>query len=119
MSTTAENRIASDAKVLDSYLGGKWQTGAQQGTALVDPTTGEIVAWAGSQGLDLQAALAYSAMWEAPELRQLFYGQRAVLLGKIADVLASGATGGSKSPAKIPATPRPTPPSMSTAPSAR
>ncbi len=89
MSTTTGNRIASDAKVLDSYLGGKWQTGAQQGTALVDPTTGEIVAWAGSQGLDLQAALAYSRNVGAPALRQLSYGQRAELLGKIADQLAS------------------------------
>ena len=28
MATTVENRVASDAKVLQSYLGGKWQAGA-------------------------------------------------------------------------------------------
>jgi 3,4-dehydroadipyl-CoA semialdehyde dehydrogenase len=88
MATTAVNRVASDAKVLPSYLGGKWQTGVEQGSALVNPTTGDIVAWASSKGLDLSTALGYSRNVGGTELRKLTYAQRAALLGKIADVLA-------------------------------
>jgi 3,4-dehydroadipyl-CoA semialdehyde dehydrogenase len=89
MATTVENRVGSEAKVLQSYLGGKWQSGAEQGAALVNPTTGETVARASSKGLDLKAALAYSRNVGGPELRKLSYGQRAELLGKIADALAA------------------------------
>lgn len=89
MATTVENRIGSDAKVLESYLGGKWQAGAEQGSALVNPTTGDIVAWASSKGLDLGAALGYSRNVGGTELRKLSYAQRAELLGKIADALAA------------------------------
>ncbi len=88
MTTTVENRIASDAKVLESYLGGKWQAGAEQGSALVNPTTGDIIARASSKGLDLSTALGYSRNVGGPELRKLTYAQRAELLGKIADALA-------------------------------
>jgi 3,4-dehydroadipyl-CoA semialdehyde dehydrogenase len=89
MATTVENRVGSEAKVLQSYLGGKWQSGAEQGAALVNPTSGETVAWASSKGLDLKAALAYSRNVGGPELRKLSYGQRAELLGKVADALAA------------------------------
>ncbi len=89
MGTTAENRVGSNAKVLESYLGGKWQAGAEPGAALVNPTTGDIVAWASSKGLDLNAALGYSRNVGGPELRKLTYAQRAELLGKIADALAA------------------------------
>jgi 3,4-dehydroadipyl-CoA semialdehyde dehydrogenase len=89
MATTVNNRVGSDAKVLQSYLGGKWQAGTEQGAALVNPTTGETVASASSKGLDLKAALAYSRNVGGPALRKLSYGQRAELLGKVADVLAA------------------------------
>ncbi len=89
MATTVENRIATDAKVLESYLGGKWQAGAEQGAPLVNPTTGYTVAWASSKGLDLQHALEYSRNVGGPELRRLSYADRAALLGKIADTLAA------------------------------
>lgn len=89
MATSVENRAATDAKVLQSYVGGKWQAGAKQGTALVNPTTGDIVAWASSDGLDLKSALEYSRNVGAPELHKLSYAQRAAMLGKIADTLAA------------------------------
>ncbi len=89
MATTIENRVASEAKVLQSYLGGKWQAGAEQGAALMNPTTGDIVAWASSKGIDLGTALQYSRNVGGKELRKLSYGQRAELVGKIADVLAA------------------------------
>ncbi len=89
MATTVENRIASDAKVLQSYLGGKWQAGAERGAPLVNPCDGTVLAWASSAGLDLKAALDYSRNVGGPELRKLTYAQRAELLGKIADLLAT------------------------------
>jgi 3,4-dehydroadipyl-CoA semialdehyde dehydrogenase len=89
MATTAENPIAADAKVLQSYLGGKWQAGAEGRVPLVNPCDGTVLAWASSKGLDLKAALDYSRNVGGPELRKLTYAQRAELLGKIADVLAT------------------------------
>jgi 3,4-dehydroadipyl-CoA semialdehyde dehydrogenase len=89
MATTAENPLATDAKMLQSYLGGKWQAGAERGAPLVNPCDGTVLAWASSQGLDLRAALDYSRNVGGPELRRLTYAQRAELLGKIADLLAT------------------------------
>jgi 3,4-dehydroadipyl-CoA semialdehyde dehydrogenase len=89
MATTLENRIGTDAKVLQSYLGGKWQSGEGQGAPLMNPTTGDTVAWASSKGLDLKTGLEYSRNVGGPELRKLSYAQRAALLGKIADTLAA------------------------------
>ncbi len=89
MATTLENRIASDTKVLQSYLGGKWQAGAGDGTPLVNPCDGTVLASASSKGLDLKAALDYSRNVGGSELRNLTYVQRAELLGKIADLLAT------------------------------
>ena len=89
MVTTVENPIAADAKVLQSYLGGKWQGGAERGAPLVNPCDGTVLAWASSNGLNLNAALDYSRNVGGPELRNLTYAQRAELLGKIADLLAT------------------------------
>ncbi len=44
---------------------------------------------ASSKGLDLKAALEYSRNVGGPALRKMSYGQRAELLGKIADALAA------------------------------
>ena len=89
MAITVANHVGTGVKVLQSYLGGKWQAGADEGAALVNPTTGDIVARASSKGLDLRTALAYSRNVGGPELRKLSYAQRAALLGKIADTLAA------------------------------
>lgn len=88
MATSVGNQIASDAKVLQSYLGGKWQAGAERGAPLVNPCDGATLAWASSKGLDLRSALDYSRNVGGPQLRKLTYAQRAELLGKIADLLA-------------------------------
>jgi len=89
MATTVENSVGSEAKVLQSYVSGKWQAGSDPGAALVNPTTGDTVAWASSKGLDLKAALEYSRNVGGPDLRKLTYAQRAELLGEIADTLAA------------------------------
>ena len=107
MVTTVENRMASDTKVLQSYLGGKWQAGAEGGAALVNPTTGDTVARASSKGLDLKAALEYSRNMGGAELRQLTYGQRAELVGQdCRSCWRADATSGSRFRGRIPATPR-------------
>ncbi|MDR3748552.1 MAG: 3,4-dehydroadipyl-CoA semialdehyde dehydrogenase [Acidobacteriota bacterium] len=89
MPTAAENQIASEAKVLQSYLGGKWQSGEGEGADLVNPCDGTMRARASSKGLDLKAALEYSRNVGGPALRKLSFAQRAELLGKIADALAA------------------------------
>jgi len=89
MATTMENTVASGAKVLQSYLAGKWQAGSGTSAPLFNPTTGDTVAWASSRGLDLKTAMEYSRNVGGPELRKLTYAQRAELLGKIADALAA------------------------------
>jgi 3,4-dehydroadipyl-CoA semialdehyde dehydrogenase len=89
MASSVQDRVGSEAKVLQSYLGGKWQSGSDKGSSLVNPTTGEAIASASSKGLDLKAALEYSRTVGGPALRELSYAQRAELLGKIADALAA------------------------------
>jgi 3,4-dehydroadipyl-CoA semialdehyde dehydrogenase len=89
VATTLENRTGSNTKVLQSYLGGKWQAGAEGGAPLVNPCDGTVLASASSKGLDLKAALDYSRDVGGPELRKLTYAQRAELLGKIADLLST------------------------------
>jgi 3,4-dehydroadipyl-CoA semialdehyde dehydrogenase len=74
---------------LESYLAGNRQSGSGNGESLVDPVTGEILATASSQGLNLMEALEYSRNVGNPALQALSYKQRAELLGKIADVLAA------------------------------
>jgi len=89
MATTVQTHVAADAKVLQSYLGGKWQAGAERGAPLVNPCDGTVLAWSSWKGLDLKAALDYSRNVGGPELRQLSYAQRAELLGKIGDLLTT------------------------------
>ena len=89
MGSTVENRVATPAKVLQSYLGSKWQAGAEQGAPLVNPTTGDTIAWASSKGLDLGTALEHSRNVGGSALRELTYARRAELLAKIADALAA------------------------------
>jgi 3,4-dehydroadipyl-CoA semialdehyde dehydrogenase len=79
----------SEPKIIQSYISGKWQSGSDRGTALVNPTDGTTIAFASSKGLDLKSALDYSRRVGGRELRKLGYAQRAALLGKIADLLAA------------------------------
>jgi 3,4-dehydroadipyl-CoA semialdehyde dehydrogenase len=74
---------------LESYLGGRWVRGTGVETELVDPVSGEMLATASAKGLDLQAALDFARTRGQAGLSELTYGQRAKLLGAIADVLAA------------------------------
>jgi 3,4-dehydroadipyl-CoA semialdehyde dehydrogenase len=78
----------TDVPLLQSYLSGRWQSGCGEPTVLVNPATGEALVSASAEGLDLNEAFAYARTVGGPGLRKMAFGQRAELLGKIADVLA-------------------------------
>jgi 3,4-dehydroadipyl-CoA semialdehyde dehydrogenase len=73
---------------LESYLSGRWQRGEGTETTLIDPVSGAAVATASARGLDLAAALAHARHRGGSALRAMTYGQRAGLLGGLAEVLA-------------------------------
>jgi len=79
-------RQGNDVK-LANYISGKWQEGDGIGQALLDPVTGEALATVSALGLDLGAALDHARRQGNPALQALDYGQRAALLGRIADLL--------------------------------
>src|SRR6202795_2764550 len=74
---------------LPNYVCGQWSEGTGLGEALIDPVTGDELARISSQGVDLEAALAFARTHGGPALRQLTYAQRAEMLGKISDALAA------------------------------
>jgi 3,4-dehydroadipyl-CoA semialdehyde dehydrogenase len=74
---------------LESFLSGRWQRGEGAETELHNPVTGELLATASARGLDLAAGLVHARTRGGPALRELNYGQRAKLLGQIADVLTA------------------------------
>jgi 3,4-dehydroadipyl-CoA semialdehyde dehydrogenase len=74
---------------LSNYVSGKWSEGTGSGETLIDPVTGDTLASISSQGVDLEAALAFARTHGGPALRQLTYAQRAEMLAKIAEALAA------------------------------
>lgn len=88
MSTVSAGNKSSDLPVLQSYLAGRWQSGSGQSTVLVNPATGQALVSASAEGLDLDEAFGYAREVGGPGLRKMPFGQRAELLGKIADVIA-------------------------------
>src|SRR2546427_10445600 len=74
---------------LPNYVSGQWNKGTGPGETLIDPVTGDELANISSQGVNLEAALAFARTQGAPALRQLTYAQRAELLAKIADTLTA------------------------------
>jgi 3,4-dehydroadipyl-CoA semialdehyde dehydrogenase len=78
---------AGQTLVLESYLSGAWRRGDGQGSPLVDPATGEVLAYANASGLDLRAALDHARTVGGPALRALDFAARAERIARIADVL--------------------------------
>ncbi len=72
---------------LESYLAGRWSRGQGVETILVDPVTGEELATASAKGLDLKEALDHARKAGQGALRAMNYGERAMLLGAVADAL--------------------------------
>ena len=80
--------MSATPESLESYLGGQWSRGRDVETELVDPALGALLATASARGLDRGAALQFAREQGGPALRALTYGERAKLVGAIADVLA-------------------------------
>jgi hypothetical protein len=56
---------------LKNYVVGKWVEGQGAGQALVDPVTGDELARASTDGIDMGAALAHAREVGGPALRAL------------------------------------------------
>jgi 3,4-dehydroadipyl-CoA semialdehyde dehydrogenase len=74
---------------LANYVSGQWSEGRGLGETLIDPVTGDTLANISSEGVDLEAALAFARTRGGSALRQLSYAQRAEMLAKISDALAA------------------------------
>jgi 3,4-dehydroadipyl-CoA semialdehyde dehydrogenase len=74
---------------LPNYVSGQWSEGRGPGETLIDPVTGDTLANISSEGVDLEAALAFARTRGGSALRQLSYAQRAEMLAKISDALAA------------------------------
>jgi oxepin-CoA hydrolase/3-oxo-5,6-dehydrosuberyl-CoA semialdehyde dehydrogenase len=73
---------------LQSYACGQWRTAGDQGIAMRDATTGEIVGHASSTGLDFAALLLHARTVGGPALRALTFHERAGLLKGLAKRLS-------------------------------
>jgi oxepin-CoA hydrolase/3-oxo-5,6-dehydrosuberyl-CoA semialdehyde dehydrogenase len=69
---------------LESYAEGKWVAGQGSEKALLDASTGELVANASSAGLDFGSMLQYARLHGGPVLRQMTFHERARCLKKLA-----------------------------------
>jgi oxepin-CoA hydrolase / 3-oxo-5,6-dehydrosuberyl-CoA semialdehyde dehydrogenase len=69
---------------LESYIAGRWQAGVGTPVALRDATTGEVIANACADGLDVAAALTHAREVGGPNLRRLTFHERAALLKTLA-----------------------------------
>lgn len=74
---------------LNSFLAGRWQDGVGDGTLLRDPVTGETLASASGDGLDLGAALDHARRVGGAALRALTFAERGALLAAVAGVLVA------------------------------
>ncbi len=69
---------------LQSFIAGRWLSGAGNATALRDATTGEVIASATSEGLDFASMLDHARGVGGPNLRRLTFHERAALLKGLA-----------------------------------
>jgi oxepin-CoA hydrolase/3-oxo-5,6-dehydrosuberyl-CoA semialdehyde dehydrogenase len=69
--------------VLRSHVYGEWVEGQGSRAVLVNPTTEEPVAEAGSNGVDFKRALAYAREKGNPALRAMTFAERGALIMSI------------------------------------
>jgi 3,4-dehydroadipyl-CoA semialdehyde dehydrogenase len=72
---------------LQSYVEGKWVSGKGQPIELYNPVNGEVIAYAGSKGVNLASALTFSREKSSGALQELTYSERAELLNLVVEVL--------------------------------
>jgi oxepin-CoA hydrolase/3-oxo-5,6-dehydrosuberyl-CoA semialdehyde dehydrogenase len=69
---------------LQSYVCGRWHSAVDEGVALRDASTGEVIAQASSGGIDFAAVLAHAREAGGPKLRALSFHERAAMLKALA-----------------------------------
>ncbi len=69
--------------LLESYAAGRWFRAGDEGTPLLDASTGEEVARISSKGLDLGEMTSYARRVGGPAVRELSFHQRAALLKEL------------------------------------
>jgi oxepin-CoA hydrolase/3-oxo-5,6-dehydrosuberyl-CoA semialdehyde dehydrogenase len=74
-------------KTLKSYVCGRWVEGEGEREKLVNPTTEEVLAEAGSKGVDFEAALEYARERGNPALREMSFASRGRLLGEMSKAI--------------------------------
>lgn len=74
-------------KVLKSYVCGEWVEGGGERVRLVNPTTEEVLAEAGSGGVDFVACLAHARGTGGPALREMTFAERGKLLMAISKAI--------------------------------
>ncbi|GAC1676357.1 MAG: phenylacetic acid degradation bifunctional protein PaaZ [Steroidobacteraceae bacterium] len=74
---------------LQSYVGGAWQSGKENGVAMRDATTGEVIAQASSAGVDFAGVLRHAREVGGPALRAMTFHERAGMLKALAKHLAA------------------------------
>lgn len=74
-------------KVLRSYLAGHWVEGLGTGSPLFDPTTGEKIATASTEGLDLRGGLEFARRHGGMALRAMSFAERGHLLAALSSSL--------------------------------
>lgn len=75
----------SGARVLTSFLAGRFRAGTGEGRPVVDPVTEEVLARASSEGLDVEEGLAHARNAGGPALRALSFPERGALLARLAE----------------------------------
>lgn len=65
---------------LKSYLRGEWIEGRGELATLFNPTTGEPIAKAGTDGIEVKAALEYARREGGPALRAMTFAERGAVL---------------------------------------
>src|SRR5271154_7001423 len=73
---------------LQSYVCGAWAGGRDDGVALRDATTGEVIALASSAGIDFGAVLHHAREVGGPALRAMTFHERAGMLKALAKRLS-------------------------------
>ncbi len=77
----------SNAKKLGCYAEGKWVTGSGDGAELRSAVNGEVIALAGSDGLDFGAMADYARRVGGANLGQMTFHERALMLKALAQYL--------------------------------
>jgi oxepin-CoA hydrolase/3-oxo-5,6-dehydrosuberyl-CoA semialdehyde dehydrogenase len=72
------------ARVVRSYVGGRWHEAKDDGTPVRDAVTGDEIARVSSAGVDMGSVLDYGRRVGGPALRELSFHQRASILKLVA-----------------------------------